>query len=241
MSATPAAVPGSAPIHGAGGGGKNRTRARLQRGPHTAPAPGVCHQLPAPGIDLGKCSPTESTSSSTPARARARNCASSTARPNTSTRLRITPPSVAVTTLVNRLKGVSSRALRQQHPDQVRKYLGASISGRRRILPPPAAAHHCRSSSNTPYNRTVQTRNGPLPRPHKRDRLPPGRERPSLRRRRAGDCRRPRARFLDSPSGRSAARIVVFVDKVGEGLKVLQRLAARYSPLPLFLDRRTKT
>ena len=33
------------------------------------------------------------------------------------------PPSLAVSMLINRLKGVSSRRLRQQFPDQVRKYL----------------------------------------------------------------------------------------------------------------------
>ena len=33
------------------------------------------------------------------------------------------PPSLAVSMLVNRLKGVSSRGLRQQYPTQVRKYL----------------------------------------------------------------------------------------------------------------------
>jgi putative transposase len=34
-----------------------------------------------------------------------------------------TPPSLALSVLVNRLNGVSSRRLRQQHPPQVRKYL----------------------------------------------------------------------------------------------------------------------
>ncbi len=33
------------------------------------------------------------------------------------------PPSLAISTLANRLKGVSSRRLRQQHPSQIRKYL----------------------------------------------------------------------------------------------------------------------
>lgn len=33
------------------------------------------------------------------------------------------PPSLSMSLLVNRLKGVSSRRLRQQHPDDVRKYL----------------------------------------------------------------------------------------------------------------------
>jgi len=33
------------------------------------------------------------------------------------------PPNIAVTTLVNQLKDVSPRERRQQHPDQVRKYL----------------------------------------------------------------------------------------------------------------------
>ena len=33
------------------------------------------------------------------------------------------PPSLAVSMLVNRLKGVTSRRLRQQYPTQVRKYL----------------------------------------------------------------------------------------------------------------------
>src|SRR5690348_6088290 len=35
--------------------------------------------------------------------------------------------------------------------------------------------------------------------------------------------------------------VIVVVDQVGEGLQILQRLTARHPPLPLFLDRRTKT
>jgi putative transposase len=33
------------------------------------------------------------------------------------------PPNLAISTLVNRLKGTSARRLRQQHPAHVRKYL----------------------------------------------------------------------------------------------------------------------
>lgn len=33
------------------------------------------------------------------------------------------PPSLALSVLVNRLKGVSSRRLRQQYPTEIRKYL----------------------------------------------------------------------------------------------------------------------
>jgi hypothetical protein len=51
------------------------------------------------------------------------NCASSTGRPTTSTCSCITPPSLPISLLVNRLKGVSSRRLRQQYRTDVRKYL----------------------------------------------------------------------------------------------------------------------
>ena len=50
------------------------------------------------------------------------------------------PPSLAVSMLVNRLTGVSSRRLRQQYPTQIRKYLWESTSGRHPTSPPPAAA-----------------------------------------------------------------------------------------------------
>lgn len=33
------------------------------------------------------------------------------------------PPALAISTMVNRLKGASSRRLRQQYPDHIRKYL----------------------------------------------------------------------------------------------------------------------
>ncbi len=51
------------------------------------------------------------------------------------------PPSLAVSTLVNRLNGVSSRRLRQQFPRRSGNTCGASTSVRRPISPPPAAAH----------------------------------------------------------------------------------------------------
>jgi putative transposase len=51
------------------------------------------------------------------------------------------PPSLAVSMLVNRLNGVSSRRLPQQYPTQVRKFLWESTSGHRLTSPPPAAAH----------------------------------------------------------------------------------------------------
>jgi putative transposase len=50
------------------------------------------------------------------------------------------PPGLALSVLVNQLKGVSARRLRQQYPTEVRKR-GASTSGPRPTSPPPAEAH----------------------------------------------------------------------------------------------------
>ena len=51
------------------------------------------------------------------------------------------PPNLALSVLVNRLKGVSSRRLRQQFPAHIRNTCAASTSGPRPISPAPAAAH----------------------------------------------------------------------------------------------------
>jgi putative transposase len=48
------------------------------------------------------------------------------------------PPSLALSVLVNRLKNVSSRRLRQQYPTEIRKYLWGAHSGPRPTSPPPA-------------------------------------------------------------------------------------------------------
>jgi len=59
-------------------------------------------------------------------------CASSTPETDHVHLLVHYPPSLAVSMLVNRLKGVSSRRLRQRYPKQVRKYL----SGKHFCSPP---------------------------------------------------------------------------------------------------------
>ena len=68
------------------------------------------------------------------------------------------PPSVALSAVANRLKGVSSRRLRQQYPTPSENTCGANTSGHRPTSPPRAQAHHCRSSSNTSNDRTGPTR-----------------------------------------------------------------------------------
>ena len=53
------------------------------------------------------------------------------------------PPEVAVSRLVNSLKGVPSRRLRQEFPDLARHYHRANkLSGRARTSPAPPAARH---------------------------------------------------------------------------------------------------
>ncbi|PSK67668.1 hypothetical protein B0E53_00315 [Micromonospora sp. MH33] len=51
------------------------------------------------------------------------------------------PPKVAVARLVNSLKGVSSRRLRQEFPDLIRHYYRANKSGRARTSRAPSQGH----------------------------------------------------------------------------------------------------
>lgn len=97
------------------------------------------------------------------------------------------PPSLALSVLVNRLKGVSSRRLRQQYPTEIRKYLwGAHFRSPfllRRLLP-----RHSADCHQAPHRTAATARlKRPAPRAEERDRLPPGRERPGFRRRRSGE------------------------------------------------------
>ena len=64
------------------------------------------------------------------------------------------PPKVAVSKLVNSLKGVSSRRLRQEFPDLVRHYWRAQASGPARTSPVPSAAHRSAWSSSTSSSRS---------------------------------------------------------------------------------------
>jgi putative transposase len=98
------------------------------------------------------------------------------------------PPSLAVSMLVNRLKGVSSRRLRQQYPTQIRKFLWG-----KHFWSPSYFAASCGGAPLTiikqyieQQNRPDRPGNGLLRRPQKRDRLPPGRKRPGFRRRNGG-------------------------------------------------------
>ena len=98
------------------------------------------------------------------------------------------PPSLAVSMLVNRLKGVSSRRLRQQYPTQIRKFLWG-----KRFWSPSYFAASCGGAPLTIINQYIEQQNRPdrpgsglLRRPQKRDRLPPGRKRPGFRRRNGG-------------------------------------------------------
>jgi putative transposase len=104
------------------------------------------------------------------------------------------PPSLALSVLVNRLKGVSSRRLRQQYPTEIGKYLwGAHVWS-----PSDVAASCGRRSADChqALHRTAATARlkRPAPRAQERDRPPPGRERPGSRRRRSGE---PRLRVLN--------------------------------------------
>nr|WP_308295967.1 transposase [Streptomyces sp. ISL-96] len=51
------------------------------------------------------------------------------------------PPKVQLSRLVNSLKGVSSRRLRQEYDSHVRRLCGAAASGPAPTSPDPAAAH----------------------------------------------------------------------------------------------------
>ena len=64
------------------------------------------------------------------------------------------PPKVALSKLVNSLKGVSSRRLRQEFPDLVRHYWRASVCGPGPTSPDRSAARRCRSSGSTSSSRT---------------------------------------------------------------------------------------
>jgi putative transposase len=55
------------------------------------------------------------------------------------------PPKVALAKLVNSLKGVSSRRMRQEFPDLVGTTTGPTSSGRVRTSRAPSAGHRCRS------------------------------------------------------------------------------------------------
>lgn len=60
------------------------------------------------------------------------------------------PPTLAISTLVQRLKGRTAYAVRREFTGaRVSVPACAGTSGRRPISPSPAAAHHYRSSSNT--------------------------------------------------------------------------------------------
>jgi putative transposase len=99
-------------------------------------------------------------------------------------------PSLALSVLVNRLKGVSSRRLRQQYPTEIRKYLwGRAFLDpvlRHRLLRRRCADCH------QALHRTAATARlkRPTPRAQERDRPPPGRKRPGSRRRTSGEIRR---------------------------------------------------
>lgn len=54
------------------------------------------------------------------------------------------PPKVALSKLVNSLKGVSSRRLRQEYPELVRHYCGHSGCGPARTSPDRPTGLHCR-------------------------------------------------------------------------------------------------
>lgn len=54
------------------------------------------------------------------------------------------PPKVAVSGLVNSLKGVSARFLRRDFTGRTNRAIMHATSGRRPTLPPTAAAHHSR-------------------------------------------------------------------------------------------------
>jgi putative transposase len=66
------------------------------------------------------------------------------------------PPRVALSKLVNSLKGVSSRRLRQEYPELVRHYWRAQRLWSGSYFAAPSEAPHCRSSSSTSSSRTAR-------------------------------------------------------------------------------------
>jgi hypothetical protein len=90
------------------------------------------------------------------------------------------PPQVSLSRLVNSLKGVSSRHLRREFSDHVRRYPWATTSGHRPTSQPPAAAHPWPSSSSTSRTSDTQTELTAPKRRDTTDRIPPGRERPGF-------------------------------------------------------------
>ena len=66
------------------------------------------------------------------------------------------PPSLALSVLVNRLKGVSSRRLRQQYPTEIRKYLWAAHFWSRSYF-----AASCRGAPLTVIKRHIEQQQRP--------------------------------------------------------------------------------
>ena len=68
------------------------------------------------------------------------------------------PPKLAPSRLVNSLKGVLSRGLRQEFPDLRQHYWGAQRRGPGRTSPGRSAARRCRSCGTTSSSRNVLSR-----------------------------------------------------------------------------------
>ncbi|MFC4108373.1 transposase [Micromonospora zhanjiangensis] len=81
------------------------------------------------------------------------------------------PPSVALSRLVNSLKGVSVRRPPQEHHAHPHRPCGATTCGHRRTSPDRAPAHPSPSPAKTSRTRNVPDRDG----------VPPGRKRPGSR------------------------------------------------------------
>jgi putative transposase len=64
------------------------------------------------------------------------------------------PPKVALSRLVNSLKGVSSRRMRQEHPELRRHYCGRTGYGPGRTSPGPSVAARSPSCGSTSNSRT---------------------------------------------------------------------------------------
>jgi hypothetical protein len=89
------------------------------------------------------------------------------------------PPKFALSRLVNSLKGVSARRLRQEFPTHIRKYRWGEHFWSPPTSQAPAAAHHYPSSRTTSKTRNAPPKSCPRYAPaQKRDAIPPGRQRP---------------------------------------------------------------
>lgn len=73
------------------------------------------------------------------------------------------PPALAISTLVQRLKGRTAYAVRREFTGACAVRECAGTSGRRPTSPSPAEVHHCRSSSSTSTDKPAHSKRRATP------------------------------------------------------------------------------